>query len=239
VGAALGVVSHGSLPAVEHDPDLALLEAWRAGDEAAGSRLLRQYFQPLRRFFANKSLADDAEDLIQATMLGCVKGSERFRGDSTFRTYLFGVARRTLAYHLRGKHNKDGRTDELDLEAVSVRELVPGPSSIVAKNRLRQLVFEALRAISIDNQIMLELYYWEPMTAAEIAQTYGMGEPAVRGRIKRAKLAFEAKLAELCGDEVEWRGSLAELEAGSWVDEIRRHLGELTPVRPRRASEGK
>ena len=224
----------GSLPAVDHDPDLELLEAWRAGDEAAGNKLLRQFFQPLRRFFANKAAPDDVGDLIQQTMEGCVRGSERFRGDSTFRTYLFGVARRTLAYHLRSKRNRDGRTDELDLEAVSVRELVPGPSSIVAKDRQRQLVFEALRAISIDDQIMLELYYWEPMTAAEIAQMYGMVEPTVRGRIKKAKQAFEAELAALSGGEVEWRGSLSELEAGSWVDEIRKHLGELTPVRRKR-----
>ena len=104
----------------------------------------------------------------------------------------------------------------------------------MAKDRQRQLVFEALRAISIDDQIMLELYYWEPMTAAEIAQMYGMVEPTVRGRIKKAKQAFEAELAALSGGEVEWRGSLSELEAGSWVDEIRKHLGELTPVRRKR-----
>lgn len=229
---------HGSLAAVEHDPDLALLTAWRAGDDAAGNKLLRQYLQPLRRFFANKSLADDVEDLIQQTMMGCVRGSERFRGDSTFRTYLFGVARLTLAYHLRGKHNKDGRTDELDLDAVSVRELVPGPSSILAKNRRHQLMIEALRAIPLDDQIMLELYYWEAMTAPEIAQSYGMGVPAVRGRLKRAKHAFETALAGLSSGEDEWRDTLSAFEAGSWVEEIRKHLDELRPVRRKRSPTG-
>lgn len=219
---------------MEHDPDLASLEAWRAGDGAAGSKLLRRYLQPLRRFFANKAEADDVEDLIQQTMLGCVRGSGGFRAEATFRTYLFGVARLTLAYHYRSKRNKEGRTDELDLDAVSVRELVPGPSSILAKDRRHQLMIEALRAIPLDDQIMLELYYWEPMTAPEIAQAYGMGVPAVRGRLKRAKEAFEAALARLSTGEDEWRGTLSAFEAGSWVEEIRKHLDELRPVRRKR-----
>jgi RNA polymerase sigma-70 factor (ECF subfamily) len=222
----------------EHDPDLALLEAWRGGDEAAGSKLLRQYIQPLRRFFANKAAADDLEDLIQQTMLGCVRGSERFRGDARFRTYLFGVAHRTLAYHHRSKRNKDGRNDELDLDVVSVRELVPGPSSILAKSRRHQLMLEALRAIPLSDQIVLELYYWEGMTAPEISQSYDMGVPAVRGRIKRAKQAFEGALAELSNGEDEWRDTLSAFEARSWVEEIRKHLDELAPVRRKRSPGG-
>ncbi len=220
------------------DPDLALLEAWRDGDEAAGSKLLRQYFKPLRRFFATKAAPDDVEDLIQQTLLGCVRGSERFRGDARFRTYLFTVARRTLAYHHRSKRNKDGRNDELDLEVVSVRELVPGPSSILAKNRRQQLMVEALRAIAVDDQIMLELFYWEDMTAAEIGQAYEMGESAVRGRLRRAKRVFGEALAALSQGSEEWRGTLSAFEAGSWVDEIRQHLDELRPVRRKRAPSG-
>lgn len=225
---------HDSLWPVEHDPDLSLLEAWRGGDDAAGSKLLRQYLQPLRRFFANKAAADDLEDLIQQTMLGCVRGSERFRGDARFKTYLFTIARRTLAYHHRGKRNKDGRNDELDLDAVSVRQLVPGPSSIVAKNRRHQLMVDALRAIPLDDQIMLELYYWEAMTAAQIAETYGMGVPAVRGRLKKAKAAFEKALAELSHGQEDFTATLSAFEAGSWVEEIRKHLDELTPVRAKK-----
>jgi RNA polymerase sigma factor (sigma-70 family) len=219
---------------MEHDPDLALLGAWRGGDDGAGSKLLGQYFQPLRRFFINKAAPDDVEDLIQQTMLGCVRGSERFRGDARFKTYLFNIARLTLAMHHRSKRNKDGRNDALDLDAVSVRDLVPGPSSIVAKTRRHQLMVEALRAIPLDDQIVLELYYWEAMTAPQIAQTYEMGVPAIRGRLRRAKAAFEKALAELTHGQDDFRATLSAFEAGSWVEEIRKHLDELRPVRSKR-----
>jgi RNA polymerase sigma factor (sigma-70 family) len=229
-----GVPGHGSLRAVDRDPDLDLLEVWRGGDEKAGSRLLRQYLQPLRRFFVNKVAPDDLEDLIQHTMLGCVRGTERFRGEAKFKTYLFTIARKTLAYHHRKHRNKDGRTDALDLEAVSARELVPGPSSIVAKTRRHQLMLEALRAIPLDDQIILELYYWEGMSASEIGQSYDMGEPAIRGRIKRAKRAFEQALADLANGEDEFSSTLSAFEARSWVEEIRERLHELRPVRRKR-----
>ena len=218
---------------MEQDPDLALLLAWRGGDDGAGNELLGQYFQPLRRFFVNKAAPDDVADLIQQTMLGCVRGTERFRGDSAFKTYLFNIARRTLAFHHRGNRNKDGRNDPLDLDAVSVRDLVPGPSTILAKNREHQLMIEALRAIPLDDQIMLELYYWEDMTAPQISQMYEMGVPAVRGRLKRAKAAFRAALTQLGSGQAPSM-TLSRLEARSWVEEVRKHLDELRPVKKKR-----
>lgn len=229
-----GVLGHGSLGAVAQDPDLSLLQTWRAGDSGSGNTLLRRYFQPLRRFFVNKVDPNDLEDLIQQTMLGCVRGSERFRGDALFKTYLFNIARRTLAYHHRSKRNKEGRTDELDMEVVSVRELVRSPSSLVAKNRRHQVMLEALRAIPLDDQIMLELYYWEGMKAPEISQSYDMGVPAVRGRLRRAKAAFEKALAEFTDGDEEFNSTLSAFEAGSWVEEIRERLDELAPVRKKR-----
>lgn len=230
----VGAPVHGSLRTVERDPDLKLLEAWRGGDELAGSRLLRQYLQPLRRFFVNKVAPDDIEDLIQHTMLGCVRGTERFRGDARFKTYVFNIARKSLAYHHRSKRNKDGRTDVLDLDVVSVRELVARPSSIIAKSRRHQLMLDALRSIPLDDQIMLELYYWEGMTATEIAQSYEMGVPAVRGRIKRARDAFKQVLQQQADSEEEFNSTLSAFEARSWVEEIRERLHELKPVRKKR-----
>ena len=60
--------------------------------EAAGEALYRKYFRPLYRFFRAK-VPDDYEDLIQTTMLECVRSRDRFRGDAPFRAFLFGVAR--------------------------------------------------------------------------------------------------------------------------------------------------
>ena len=52
--------------------DGTLLEAWAAGDRAAGATLLERHHQILYRFFRNK-VSSGVEDLMQQTMLACTR----------------------------------------------------------------------------------------------------------------------------------------------------------------------
>lgn len=85
--------------------DVDLLEAWRSGDTKAGGELFDRHFASIHRFFHNK-VGDGLEDLVQQTFLRCTEGVERFRSDSSFRTYLFGVAHNLLREHIRRKHSR-------------------------------------------------------------------------------------------------------------------------------------
>ncbi|MEX1364934.1 MAG: RNA polymerase subunit sigma-70, partial [Nannocystaceae bacterium] len=64
--------------------DFELLDRWRGGDVVAGNELLKRHFDALYRFFTNK-LSDHADDLIQATMMACVRGRDSFRKECGFR----------------------------------------------------------------------------------------------------------------------------------------------------------
>ena len=72
-----------------------LLLHWRSGNREAGSRLLHRYVPELTGFFGRRS-AGNAEELVQRTLLACTQGLGRFEGRSTFRTYLFAIARNRL-----------------------------------------------------------------------------------------------------------------------------------------------
>ena len=121
--------------------DLELLRAWRDGDPGAGRRLVERHFDAMYRFFANKVSAD-VEDLIQETFTACVEGKERFRGDSSFRSYLFGVARNVLRRYYRDKRYQKIRYDELES---SVHDLSPGGSLLIAEKREQELLLHALQ----------------------------------------------------------------------------------------------
>src|SRR5262245_53128434 len=82
------------------DSDLALVGRWRTGDKRAGEELFARHFTDIYRFLANRA-GDAADELAQQTFLACVQGRDRFRGGSTFRTYLFAIARKQLYSHLR------------------------------------------------------------------------------------------------------------------------------------------
>jgi RNA polymerase sigma factor (sigma-70 family) len=195
--------------------DIDLLDAWRAGDSRAGNELFNRHFDSICRFFANKA-AHEVDDLIQRTFLACVEGRDRFRGDASFRGYLFGVARNVLRRHYRDKRYHDQRFDPL---VVSVHDLGPAPSMLIADKREQELLLHALRRLPMDHQITLELYYWENMSGSELAQVLDIPEGTVRGRIRRAKQLLESAIAELAESPQQLESTIANLEG--WAKSLR------------------
>ena len=90
--------------------DAELLEQWRAGDRKAGEALFDRHFDAVARFFRNK-VDRGIDDLIQRTFLACVESRDRFRGDSSFRTYAFAVGRHVLGKPGRSKRRPRGQCD--------------------------------------------------------------------------------------------------------------------------------
>jgi RNA polymerase sigma-70 factor, ECF subfamily len=74
------------------DTDLELLARLRDGDEVAFDTLVTRYQQPMlrlaRSYVPNRAVAEEA---VQETWMGVVKGVERFEGRSTFKTWLFRI----------------------------------------------------------------------------------------------------------------------------------------------------
>ena len=196
--------------------DTELLEAWRAGDRAAGNELFHRHFDSVCRFFASK-LSGEIDDLIQKTFLACVEGKERLAQTATFRAYLFGVARNVLCRHFRDKSNQRQRVDPL-LE--SAGDLAPGPSRIFAEHREQVLLVNALRSLPLDHQILLELYYWENLSGPELAAALEIPEGTVRGRIRRAKELLEQALERLTDAPDLLQSTLGDLE--KWAKSLRR-----------------
>jgi RNA polymerase sigma factor (sigma-70 family) len=198
--------------------DVELLEAWRGGERRAGEQLFERHYAAVARFFRNK-LEFGVDDLIQRTFLACVEGRERIRGEASFRTYLFAVARNLLGKHYRGRQRHG---DRIDLGVTSIHDLAPSPSVVVAEHQEQRLLLEALRRIPIDHQIVLELYYWERLTSAEIAGVLDVPHGTVRTRIRRAKQLLEEQLRALDGEPAVVERTVTNLE--SWAASLRKLL---------------
>jgi RNA polymerase sigma-70 factor (ECF subfamily) len=75
------------------DPDAALLDGLRAGDEAAFVTLVERYHRPLLRLTRLRVGNDAAaEDVVQETWIAVLAGLGRFEGRASFRTWLFRIA---------------------------------------------------------------------------------------------------------------------------------------------------
>jgi RNA polymerase sigma factor (sigma-70 family) len=178
------------------DDDRELLRRWHAGDKAAGNDLFARYFDALRRFFRNKVGDADGQDLIQRTLLETVRSAPSFRGESSFRTFLFTIARRELCHHVRRKQRKISAA-EVDMSVSSVADLGLSPSSYAVNMQQHTRILAAMREIPLDFQITLELHYWEQLEPAELAEVLGIAKTTVRTRLHRAREALRSRLAEL------------------------------------------
>jgi hypothetical protein len=78
-----------------------------------------------------------------------------------------GVAHHVLCGFLRRKY---ARAD-IDLLEHSIASLSRSPSSVLAKHEDQRILLEALRALAVRYQVVLELYYWEGMQTDDIAET--------------------------------------------------------------------
>src|SRR5690606_26233627 len=139
--------------------DTDLFEAWRAGNAEAGGVLLRRYVQALRRFFQTR-VTIGSEDLVQQTLLACSESAHRFRGESSFKTYLMAIAKGQLLMHLRGQGRKAGRVGPLSQDDLND---VESPEPELALWEEQGFISDALRRIPVELRQVLELHYWHEL----------------------------------------------------------------------------
>ena len=192
--------------------DEELFDRWRRGDTRAGDKLFRRHFRHLLRFFQNK--VDDparVEDLIQDTCRECVASRSQVQ---RFKPFLTGVARIVLLnfYKKKERQREDGPLEQ------SLVAPGTGLSTALELKYEQKIVLVALRRLPLTMQIALELYYWEDMTGAEMAEALGIPENTVRSRIRLGKKKLGAILRELELEPEVLESTLSRLD--DWAREI-------------------
>ncbi len=175
-----------------------MLERWRGGDGAAGQALFARYFGMIYRFFSTK-WPSEAEELTQSTFLSCVRAREQFRGDSSFKTYLFAIARNELHGHLRTKARK---LDRLDFELSSILDIATSVGTQLARSEEHRIMLVALQRLPVEQQTLLELHYWEDIDIAGLSAIFEVSAQTMRARLYRARNALRSQLTSVAPAEV-------------------------------------
>jgi RNA polymerase sigma factor (sigma-70 family) len=195
--------------------DAELLASWQHGDRQAGKQLFERYFRVINRFFRSK-VGDDAQDLVQKTFLGCLESVERYRGDTSFRSWLFAVAYKQLCKHYRAQLSE---REHFDIASVTAHDFDSTPSRVLARRREEQRLLEALRRIPIELQVAVELRYWEQMSETEIARTLGIPVGTLKSRFRRAKQLLAEQIRAEAGPADDIDRTLDTLD--DWAEQLR------------------
>jgi len=173
-------------PRIASDADLIL--AFKRGDESAFDALFDHHRDSVYSL-AYRTLGEArAEDATQDAFLQLYKSLSRFRGDSTFKTWLFRLTLNVCRDHIRRIGRQPVTCDLSDFgEGVGCEQQTP---SGIASADLESALFD----LPQDERSLLELHYVQGFTHREISEMLGCHNGSVRTRMHRAILKLRRRL---------------------------------------------
>jgi len=211
------------MPVTALRDERALVLALRRRDESAFEALVEQYHVPLRRYaltFVRSSAV--ADEVVQETWLGVLRGIDRFEGRSSLKTWIFQILTNTA----KTRAEREGRTVPLsalaglegDEPSVDPNRFLdeqherwPGhwaappsrwdelPEEALLGHETLAVLEQAIAALPDMQRRVIELRDVEGWTSQEVCDFLGLSEANQRVLLHRARskarAALEAHLA--------------------------------------------
>jgi RNA polymerase sigma-70 factor (ECF subfamily) len=159
----------------------------------------------LRPFVARRVPAADVDDVLQDVFVRMQRGLGSLREEERFTSWLFQVARSSVAEHARGKaRHPVAADDDVELPSESIdddreasRSLSACVSLFVA--RLPSPYREAVTLVEL-----------EGMTAREAAEMFGISVSGMKSRVQRGRAQLRQMFDECCEIALDARGKVTE-----------------------------
>lgn len=148
-------------------------------DSKAFGKLVVKYQSPVRRFFLSQTLGDEqlADDLAQDTFVKAYMSIGRFKGLSSFSTWLYRIAYNVFLDYTR----RQRPTEDIDLLPTQ-KHLADNTNST-----LRMDIYDALRRLGDKERTCITLQLIDGYKIDRISQITGMPAGTVKSHISRGR----------------------------------------------------
>ncbi len=196
------------------EDEQSLVAMAQRGEVAAFEALIEEYETRIYNL-AYRMLGDseDARDAAQETFLKAYSALGRFRGDASFSTWIYRIARNSCLDAIRmRKRNRtyslDDPVDTVDGEVPRQMEGdLPAPDEVVLTRERQAVINGALAELSDHHRSVLLLRDIEGFSYEEIAEVLQVRLGTVKSRLYRARTALHDRLEqmELFRDHIVWK----------------------------------
>jgi len=139
---------------------------------------------------ASYYLREDAEDAVQEVWEKVVRHADYFEGVENKEAWLVTVTRRHCIDNLRKRKRHEDKTGPLPFGEY-VAALTRGgvdPEDACLDAETKEIILRYVRSINEVYGVALKLFYYDGLSANEIAVLLGIGEGAVRQRLYMGRL---------------------------------------------------
>lgn len=182
------------------DDDAELMRLTADGEELAFRRLVEKYQKEIYNFFLRSvgGNREDAEDLTQQLFINLYNSAKRYSQTSSFRTYIYRIARNLLISHYRkGSSREFLSIEEMEEVGASIEDGGNSVSPIenLKSKELSEAFMRALSELPDEWRVILELRIGRGLSYKEIADITGKSLSSIETIIFRARsrLADELK----------------------------------------------
>ena len=172
------------------------LEQCRVGDSLAIERLVQTYQQAVYRLALSiLDDSDDADDATQEVFVAALRALESFRGNASFKTWLFSITVNVCRTRL-GRYKNRGRLQQILQSLFHVNSDQTHPESEAVQNESEAALWRAVHTLDDKHRIPVILRYYHDLPVAEIAETLGVPIGTIHSRLNHARERLRALLKE-------------------------------------------
>lgn len=152
------------------------------GDQRAWQQLVNRHQQALY-YFGLRLLgsSEDARDLLQDVLMVLCRNLGQYRGDSSFKSWLFGIANYRAMDMLRRRKPADDDSALAELSCDSA-----GIADKLEQDQQQRQVQTQLRTLPPEQRLVLELKFYQQFTFDEIAAQLAISSNTVKSRFYAA-----------------------------------------------------
>lgn len=171
--------------------DLQFATAIIAKDRKATAEFVSRYVDVIYAYVRRRLMPrmDLADDVVQEIFLAALDSLKQFRGTSSLRVWLLGIAKHKVNDYYRKRFREPEPTD---IEETAVLN-EPRIEESLDRERLEKRVSTILGEIPEAYSLVLIWRYWDRRSTKEIADTLGKTEKAIERTLARARLEFKRK----------------------------------------------
>ncbi len=173
--------------------DLELVAAVLRKDRKATAEFVTTYTDAVYSFIRRRlnPRQDLVDDLVQDVFIAAWENLARFRGSSSLRGWLLGIARHKVEDHYR-RLLQDAHPLDAELAEI-LPDLSADVEAVAARERVEQQARKVLNEMPQHYSVALLWRYWERRSARDVAQATGRSEKAVERLLARAREQFRRR----------------------------------------------